>query len=232
MNVYSHRVRIFLNILWRPESGKITVEQKSCLSACFKYETGSTFLPQDYGGFVTLMMLKSTEKLIRCAAAQAPVIDWSMYGEQTVTLLWRHFLILRVGVMWLTRLLEMRTRSGFSVANQSCCVRICWSSQVKFIYVVPIHNKSNHKRFVISVEKQSEVWSTLHKPGRISLMLSNNNILTSFCFWFLPASAFSERYLGSPSIDENKYQVSASVARLVFTHCSSPKLHLFLQPDA
>lgn len=133
------------------------------------------------------MMLKSTEKLIRCAAAQAPVIDWSMYGEQTVTLLWRHFLILRVGVMCLTRLLEMRTRSGFSVANQSCCVRICWSSQVKFIYVVPIHNKSNHKRFVISVEKQSEVWSTLHKPGRISLMLSNNNILISSSFCVLGA---------------------------------------------
>uniref|UniRef100_A0A671YEJ8 Inactive dipeptidyl peptidase 10-like n=1 Tax=Sparus aurata TaxID=8175 RepID=A0A671YEJ8_SPAAU len=36
---------------------------------------------EDYGGFLTLMMLKSTEKLIRCAAAQAPVIDWTMYGE-------------------------------------------------------------------------------------------------------------------------------------------------------
>uniref|UniRef100_A0A671YDK8 Inactive dipeptidyl peptidase 10-like n=1 Tax=Sparus aurata TaxID=8175 RepID=A0A671YDK8_SPAAU len=38
---------------------------------------------EDYGGFLTLMMLKSTEKLIRCAAAQAPVIDWTMYGEQS-----------------------------------------------------------------------------------------------------------------------------------------------------
>ncbi|XP_041822011.1 inactive dipeptidyl peptidase 10-like [Chelmon rostratus] len=36
---------------------------------------------EDYGGFLTLMMLKSTEKLIRCAAAQAPVIDWSMYAS-------------------------------------------------------------------------------------------------------------------------------------------------------
>lgn len=36
---------------------------------------------QDYGGFVTLMMLKQTEQLIRCAATQAPVIDWSMYGK-------------------------------------------------------------------------------------------------------------------------------------------------------
>uniref|UniRef100_A0A665TVY2 Dipeptidylpeptidase IV N-terminal domain-containing protein n=1 Tax=Echeneis naucrates TaxID=173247 RepID=A0A665TVY2_ECHNA len=35
---------------------------------------------QDYGGFLTLMMLKSTEGLIRCAAAKAPVIDWSLYG--------------------------------------------------------------------------------------------------------------------------------------------------------
>ncbi|XP_068165208.1 inactive dipeptidyl peptidase 10-like isoform X2 [Antennarius striatus] len=36
---------------------------------------------EDYGGYLTLMMLKSTEKLIRCAAAQAPVIDWSMYAS-------------------------------------------------------------------------------------------------------------------------------------------------------
>ncbi|XP_038577657.1 inactive dipeptidyl peptidase 10-like isoform X2 [Micropterus salmoides] len=36
---------------------------------------------EDYGGFLTLTMLKSTEKLIRCAAAQAPVIDWSMYAS-------------------------------------------------------------------------------------------------------------------------------------------------------
>ncbi|XP_023282846.1 inactive dipeptidyl peptidase 10-like isoform X1 [Seriola lalandi dorsalis] len=36
---------------------------------------------EDYGGFLTLMMLKSTERLIRCAAAQAPVIDWSMYAS-------------------------------------------------------------------------------------------------------------------------------------------------------
>lgn len=38
-------------------------------------------LQQDYGGFLTLTMLKSTEKLIRCAAARSPVTDWSMYGE-------------------------------------------------------------------------------------------------------------------------------------------------------
>uniref|UniRef100_A0A667XAY2 Dipeptidyl peptidase like 10 n=1 Tax=Myripristis murdjan TaxID=586833 RepID=A0A667XAY2_9TELE len=37
---------------------------------------------EDYGGYITLMMLKATEKLIRCAAAQAPVIDWTMYGER------------------------------------------------------------------------------------------------------------------------------------------------------
>lgn len=42
------------------------------------------FLLQDYGGFVALMMLRSTEKLVRCAATQTPVIDWSMYGEPTV----------------------------------------------------------------------------------------------------------------------------------------------------
>lgn len=42
----------------------------------------SEVLPlQDYGGFVTLMMLKQREQLIRCAATQAPVIDWSMYGK-------------------------------------------------------------------------------------------------------------------------------------------------------
>eukprot|EP00064_Thunnus_orientalis_P008927 superscaffoldBa00001098_g8950 len=36
---------------------------------------------EDYGGYITLMMLKSTEKLITCAAAQAPVIDWTMYAS-------------------------------------------------------------------------------------------------------------------------------------------------------
>ncbi|XP_070711951.1 inactive dipeptidyl peptidase 10-like [Pempheris klunzingeri] len=36
---------------------------------------------EDYGGFLTLMLLKSTDRLIRCAAAQAPVIDWSMYAS-------------------------------------------------------------------------------------------------------------------------------------------------------
>uniref|UniRef100_UPI0037E78251 inactive dipeptidyl peptidase 10-like isoform X2 n=1 Tax=Semicossyphus pulcher TaxID=241346 RepID=UPI0037E78251 len=36
---------------------------------------------EDYGGFLALTMLKPTEKLIRCAAAQAPIIDWSMYAS-------------------------------------------------------------------------------------------------------------------------------------------------------
>ncbi|XP_008323283.1 inactive dipeptidyl peptidase 10-like isoform X2 [Cynoglossus semilaevis] len=36
---------------------------------------------KDYGGFLTLMMLKSTERLIRCAAAQTPIVDWSMYAS-------------------------------------------------------------------------------------------------------------------------------------------------------
>uniref|UniRef100_A0A8D3CA45 Inactive dipeptidyl peptidase 10-like n=1 Tax=Scophthalmus maximus TaxID=52904 RepID=A0A8D3CA45_SCOMX len=36
---------------------------------------------EDYGGFLTLTMLKSTERLVRCAAAQAPVTDWSMYAS-------------------------------------------------------------------------------------------------------------------------------------------------------
>uniref|UniRef100_A0A673A107 Dipeptidyl peptidase like 10 n=1 Tax=Sphaeramia orbicularis TaxID=375764 RepID=A0A673A107_9TELE len=36
---------------------------------------------EDYGGYITLTMLKSMEKLVRCAAAQAPVTDWSMYAS-------------------------------------------------------------------------------------------------------------------------------------------------------
>ncbi|KAK9524151.1 hypothetical protein VZT92_018012 [Zoarces viviparus] len=36
---------------------------------------------EDYGGFLALTMLKSTEKLIGCAAAQAPVTDWSIYAS-------------------------------------------------------------------------------------------------------------------------------------------------------
>uniref|UniRef100_A0A3B3HRV8 Dipeptidyl peptidase like 10 n=1 Tax=Oryzias latipes TaxID=8090 RepID=A0A3B3HRV8_ORYLA len=38
-------------------------------------------LSNGYGGFLTLMMLKSTDQLIKCAAVQAPIIDWSLYGE-------------------------------------------------------------------------------------------------------------------------------------------------------
>ncbi|XP_054648944.1 inactive dipeptidyl peptidase 10-like isoform X1 [Dunckerocampus dactyliophorus] len=36
---------------------------------------------EDYGGYLTLMLLKSTEPTIRCAAAQAPVVDWTMYAS-------------------------------------------------------------------------------------------------------------------------------------------------------
>ncbi|KAM9328354.1 inactive dipeptidyl peptidase 10-like [Pholidichthys leucotaenia] len=36
---------------------------------------------EGYGGYLTLTMLKSTEKLIRCAAVQAPITDWSMYAS-------------------------------------------------------------------------------------------------------------------------------------------------------
>ncbi|XP_028322872.1 inactive dipeptidyl peptidase 10-like [Gouania willdenowi] len=34
-----------------------------------------------YGGFLSLMMLKSTDRLIRCAAVQAPIIDWTLYAS-------------------------------------------------------------------------------------------------------------------------------------------------------
>ncbi|XP_061899335.1 inactive dipeptidyl peptidase 10-like [Entelurus aequoreus] len=36
---------------------------------------------EDYGGYLTLMLLKSTERIIRCAAAQAPVVDWTLYAS-------------------------------------------------------------------------------------------------------------------------------------------------------
>ncbi|XP_075897630.1 inactive dipeptidyl peptidase 10-like [Nelusetta ayraudi] len=36
---------------------------------------------EDYGGFVTLTMLKQTEQQVRCAATLAPVIDWSLYAS-------------------------------------------------------------------------------------------------------------------------------------------------------
>ncbi|KAL4616634.1 inactive dipeptidyl peptidase 10 [Arapaima gigas] len=34
-----------------------------------------------YGGYLTLMMLKSTENLVRCAAAVSPVTDWRLYAS-------------------------------------------------------------------------------------------------------------------------------------------------------
>ncbi|KAL3045909.1 hypothetical protein OYC64_014041 [Pagothenia borchgrevinki] len=36
---------------------------------------------EDYGGYLALMMLKSTENLIQCAAVQAPITDWSLYAS-------------------------------------------------------------------------------------------------------------------------------------------------------
>ncbi|XP_056157005.1 inactive dipeptidyl peptidase 10-like [Lampris incognitus] len=36
---------------------------------------------EDYGGYVSLMMLKQTDRLVRCAAAQSPVVDWTMYAS-------------------------------------------------------------------------------------------------------------------------------------------------------
>lgn len=48
---------------------------------CFQCFFPITDFPlQGYGGYITLMMLES-ERLIRCAAAQAPIIDWTMYGR-------------------------------------------------------------------------------------------------------------------------------------------------------
>uniref|UniRef100_A0A8C8FDW1 Uncharacterized protein n=1 Tax=Oncorhynchus tshawytscha TaxID=74940 RepID=A0A8C8FDW1_ONCTS len=38
---------------------------------------------QGYGAYLTLMLLRSTA-LIKCAAANSPVIDWKLYGEQFV----------------------------------------------------------------------------------------------------------------------------------------------------
>uniref|UniRef100_A0A8C3AFU9 Dipeptidyl peptidase like 10 n=1 Tax=Cyclopterus lumpus TaxID=8103 RepID=A0A8C3AFU9_CYCLU len=34
-----------------------------------------------YGAYITLMMLKSTDSLFKCACAMSPVTDWKLYGE-------------------------------------------------------------------------------------------------------------------------------------------------------
>uniref|UniRef100_A0A3B4ZMK4 Inactive dipeptidyl peptidase 10-like n=1 Tax=Stegastes partitus TaxID=144197 RepID=A0A3B4ZMK4_9TELE len=51
--------------------------------AALQYVTSAHLsrLQQGYGGYLALMMLKSTEKLIRCAAAQAPITDWTLYAS-------------------------------------------------------------------------------------------------------------------------------------------------------
>ncbi|XP_067300735.1 inactive dipeptidyl peptidase 10-like isoform X1 [Pseudorasbora parva] len=36
---------------------------------------------RDYGGYVTLLLIKSTENLFKCAAAMSPVTDWSLYAS-------------------------------------------------------------------------------------------------------------------------------------------------------
>lgn len=40
---------------------------------------------QGYGAYLTLMMLKSTDSLFKCACAMSPVTDWRLYGEFRLT---------------------------------------------------------------------------------------------------------------------------------------------------
>ncbi|KAM7365707.1 hypothetical protein PAMP_016621 [Pampus punctatissimus] len=63
---------------------------------------------EDYGSYITLMMLKSTDKLIRCAAAQAPVIDWTMYVPSPVTTS-LSYMTLGICIVWASKVLpEMK----------------------------------------------------------------------------------------------------------------------------
>uniref|UniRef100_A0A8C7CN30 Dipeptidyl peptidase like 10 n=1 Tax=Oncorhynchus kisutch TaxID=8019 RepID=A0A8C7CN30_ONCKI len=45
-----------------------------------------------YGAYITLMMLKSTDSLLKCSVAMSPVTDWKLYGDKLflilLTLLW------------------------------------------------------------------------------------------------------------------------------------------------
>ncbi|XP_077427277.1 inactive dipeptidyl peptidase 10-like isoform X2 [Vanacampus margaritifer] len=66
--------------------GQVDVEdQKAALAYLAKLPfidpTRVGVFGEDYGGYLTLMLLKSTEGMIRCAAAQAPVVDWTMYAS-------------------------------------------------------------------------------------------------------------------------------------------------------
>lgn len=38
---------------------------------------------QGYGAYLTLMMLKSTDNIFKCACVMSPVTDWKLYGEYT-----------------------------------------------------------------------------------------------------------------------------------------------------
>uniref|UniRef100_A0A665V551 Dipeptidyl peptidase like 10 n=1 Tax=Echeneis naucrates TaxID=173247 RepID=A0A665V551_ECHNA len=40
-----------------------------------------------YGAYLTLMMLKATDSLFKCACAMSPVTDWKLYGEFSITVL-------------------------------------------------------------------------------------------------------------------------------------------------
>uniref|UniRef100_A0A8C6MEC6 Dipeptidyl peptidase like 10 n=1 Tax=Nothobranchius furzeri TaxID=105023 RepID=A0A8C6MEC6_NOTFU len=62
------------------ESEQIIVARLDGRGSGFRGQRASL---QGYGGYLTLMMLKS-ERMIRCAAAQAPIIDWTMSMIQLV----------------------------------------------------------------------------------------------------------------------------------------------------
>uniref|UniRef100_A0A3Q2GK11 Dipeptidylpeptidase IV N-terminal domain-containing protein n=1 Tax=Cyprinodon variegatus TaxID=28743 RepID=A0A3Q2GK11_CYPVA len=65
---------------------------------CFLHTFSESTCPlQGYGGYLTLMMLNS-ERLIRCAAAQAPIINWTMYGGPSYFLCEKNLLTVNMSV--------------------------------------------------------------------------------------------------------------------------------------
>lgn len=65
------------------EPSRITVWWMTHQEACTRGFHVAILCVQGYGAYLTLMMLKSTDSVFKCACVMSPVTDWKLYGEFT-----------------------------------------------------------------------------------------------------------------------------------------------------
>lgn len=88
---------------------------------------------QGYGAYLTLMMLKSTDSIFKCACAMSPVTDWKLYGESSG---WSHAEHTRLEGWRRLRLCSEPVSGALAVANVCVFVLRACSSRPHSIGVL------------------------------------------------------------------------------------------------